>query len=334
LPPSGKEGTGWVDRTLGRAHRLAFLIAVAVVLAVGATAGLAWVAGYGTIAHRFLHPQWFWLPVAFGAEVAAYVGYVLAYRAVASAEEGAELRLPHAAALVATGFGVFVVAGGFALDEEALKRAGLAKREARERVLGLGMLEYVVLAPAAAVAAGVTLLHDGLSLSLTLPWLIGVPVGFAVAVALVRRRKRMRDRQGWKAGLRHALDALALVLRMAAHPRRHGLAFAGITLYWLGDMACLWAALHVVYADTPPVAQLVLGYATGYALTRRTLPLGGAGVVEALLPFSLGWVGIALAPAVVAVVGYRLINLWLPMIPALVGLPTLRRLGHKQPRAV
>ena len=74
------------------------------------------------------------------------------------------------------------------------------------------------------------------------------------------------------------------------------------------------------------MAQLVVGYATGYAITRRGLPLGGAGVIEALLPFALGWVGIALAPAVLAVFAYRLINLWLPMIPALAGLPTLARL--------
>jgi uncharacterized membrane protein YbhN (UPF0104 family) len=75
-----------------------------------------------------------------------------------------------------------------------------------------------------------------------------------------------------------------------------------------------------------PVAQLVVGYSTGYAVTRRALPLGGAGVVEALLPYALGWLAIALAPALLAVFAYRVINLWLPIIPALAGLPTLRRL--------
>lgn len=74
-----------------------------------------------------------------------------------------------------------------------------------------------------------------------------------------------------------------------------------------------------------------MGYATGYALTRRALPLGGAGVVEVLLPYSLGWLKIALMPALLAVFAYRLINLWLPMIPALAGLPTLRRLEAAVP---
>src|SRR5204863_3474635 len=83
----------------------------------------------------------------------AYLGYILAYREVARAEEGAELDLTSTAAVVATGFGVFVASGGFALDEAVLRSAGVPEREARARVLGLGALEYVVLAPAAMAAA-------------------------------------------------------------------------------------------------------------------------------------------------------------------------------------
>jgi uncharacterized membrane protein YbhN (UPF0104 family) len=67
-------------------------------------------------------------------------------------------------------------------------------------------------------------------------------------------------------------------------------------------------------------------------LTRRALPLGGAGVVEALLPFALGWLKIALAPALLAVFAYRVINLWLPLVPALVGLPTFHTLERERRR--
>jgi uncharacterized membrane protein YbhN (UPF0104 family) len=70
---------------------------------------------------------------------------------------------------------------------------------------------------------------------------------------------------------------------------------------------------------------LILGYATGYALSRRTLPFAGAGAVEALLPFALTWVGVPLAPALLAVFAYRLFNLWLPVIPATPGLVVLKR---------
>jgi uncharacterized membrane protein YbhN (UPF0104 family) len=125
------------------------------------------------------------------------------------------------------------------------------------------------------------------------------------------------------------LRSLELVLRLICSPRRHGLAVVGTLAYWGGDIFCLWSTLHAFSAHTPPVAQLVVGYSTGYALTRRALPLGGAGIIETLLPLALGWVKIALAPALLAVFAYRLINLWLPMIPALAGLPTLRRLQRR-----
>src|SRR5205807_3446277 len=114
------------------------------------------------------------LAVAAAGELIAYLGYTAAYREVARAEDGAELEVPKAAALVATGFGVFVHGGGFALDREALRRAGLSEREARRRVLGLGALEYAVLAPGALAAAIVVVIwHPTISASLTLPWIIG-----------------------------------------------------------------------------------------------------------------------------------------------------------------
>src|SRR2546423_1645248 len=74
----------------------------------------------------------------------------------------------------------------------------------------------------------------------------------------------------------------------------------------------------------PSVAPLLIGYATGYALTRRTLPLAGAGAVEALLPFALLWTGTPLAAAVTAVLAYRIVNFWLPIVPAVFGLRSLR----------
>src|SRR5581483_12514262 len=99
---------------------------------------------------------------------------------------------PKAAALVASGFGVFVHGGGFALDREALKRAGLSERESRKRVLGLGALEYAVLAPAALVAAALVLSRGlPVSASLTVPWIVGLPVGAAIALTALHFRDRV-----------------------------------------------------------------------------------------------------------------------------------------------
>lgn len=65
------------------------------------------------------------------------------------------------------------------------------------------------------------------------------------------------------------------------------LAYVGYTFRVPRDRARLWATLRVFAATSPPVAQLVLGYASGYALA---------------------------------------IDLRLPMVPALVSIPALAEL--------
>jgi uncharacterized membrane protein YbhN (UPF0104 family) len=315
------------------ADRLTVFVIVAAALAAGALVGVAWAAGFHQVLVGLAHPSWPWLGLAVCGEVVAYLGYTLAYREIARAEEGAELQVPQAAALVATGFGVFLHSGGFALDREALRHAGLSEREARRRVLGLSALEYSVLAPVTAVAAVLVLIqHQTISLGLTLPWIIGVPVGAAVALTALSHRDRVSRWPHVGRQLGYSLHSLELVLGLLRSPRRHGLALAGTIAYWGGDIFALWCTLHAFVAHTPPVAQLIVAYATGYALSRRALPLGGAGVVEALLPFALVWLKIAIVPALLAVFAYRLVNLWLPIIPAFAGIPTLRRMERHRRR--
>jgi uncharacterized membrane protein YbhN (UPF0104 family) len=304
----------------------AFLVGIGAALALGAAVGIAWAAGFGNVLHELRHFDPIWLPVAFGMEVAAYFGYVVAYREVARVEGGPRLGLARAGAIVAAGFGAFVIRGGFVVDRHALEAAGLAPRQARVRVLGLGALEYAILAPAAALAAVILLARGSThpSLGFTLPWVIAVPLGFLAAFAALALRHRVRDDGGWRAVVRHALEAVHMLKKLASQGAEHGGAFLGTTLYWAGDIGCLWASLRAFH-DSPDIAALVIGYATGYALTRRTLPLGGAGAVEALVSFALAWTGIPLAKAVLAVCAYRIFNLWLPLLPAAVGLRHLKR---------
>jgi uncharacterized membrane protein YbhN (UPF0104 family) len=299
----------------------ALLVGVGAALAIGAAVGIAWAAGFGRVFEQLRHVDPIWLPVAFGMEVAAYFGYVVAYRELARVEDGPRLGLGRATAIVAAGFGAFVIRGGFVVDRYALEDAGLDPRSARVRVLGLGVLEYAVLAPAAAVAAIILLARDATqpSLGLTLPWAIAVPIGFFVAFAALGLRHRLRD-----GVLKHALDAVHVLRRLTLQRPQHGGALFGTTLYWVGDIGCLWAALRAFH-NSPDLAALVIGYATGYALTRRTLPLGGAGAVEALVTFALAWTGVPLAKALLAVCAYRVFNLWLPLLPAAFGLRHLKR---------
>lgn len=306
---------------------LVLFIALGVALAVGTTVGVAWAAGFGDVLHRLGHPSALWIPLALLGQVVAYFGYMLAYREVARVERGPELGVMKLAAVVFTGFGVFVAHGGFSADVIALRGTGISRREARMRVMGLGALEYVVLAPAVCVCAIIVLAHGSHkpNLGMTLPWAIAVPLGFVAAFWALRYHRRFSQAGGWRGAVGHALDAVAVVRNLLRDPLKHGSAFVGMGLYWVGEVFSLAAALHAFGSPRLATAALIIGYATGYALTRRTLPLAGAGVVEALLPFALVWAGAGLAAAVLAVFVYRFFNLWLPLIPAVVGMRALRQ---------
>lgn len=310
-----------MERTRGES--LVFVFA-STGIALGTLFAVAWVAGFEHVLHVMQRVDPVWFASAFGAQVVAYFGYVLAYREIARVEEGCDLSTRSIVAAVTAGFGSFVARGGFAVDVHAFKQAGLTDSEVRIRVLGLGALEYALLAPAACVVA-IQLLADGHSpsLGLTLPWAITVPLGFMGALWAVERREAFRSHSGRRRHLADMLDSIHVLKCLFVQPR-HLLGPLGSAIYWFGDIFCLWACLQAFTHGTPNISLLLLGYATGYALTRRTLPLGGAGAVEALLPFALSWCGISLAAAVLAVFAYRVFNLWLPIVPAALGVRSLR----------
>jgi uncharacterized membrane protein YbhN (UPF0104 family) len=300
-------------------------IALGAGLSAAAVIGVSWAAGFDAVTDRLRHVDARWLPLALGAEVLAYLGYMLAYREVARVEGGRKLPHSRALALVATGFGVFVARGGFAVDLHAFREDCVDEREARVRVLGLGALEYALLAPATCIVA-ILLLVDHVhrpATALTMPWAIAVPAGGVLALSALRLRERLRGRRGWREGLAQWLDSIHF-LRQLFVRLEHLAGPIGTAIYWFGDIACLALCLRAYEGHFPSIAPLLVGYATGYALTRRTLPLAGAGAVEALLPFALLWTGTPLAAAVPAVLAYRIVNFWLPIVPAVFGLRSLR----------
>ena len=164
-------------------------LAIAATLAAGALVGVAWAAGFGEVARHLAHPRWIWFLLALAGTVVSYFGYLVAYRELARADKGPNFQLRHAGAAVATGFGVFMPRGGFAVDHEVMCDAGFPPREAAVRVRGLSVLEYAILAPAA-FGAALFLLVEGIRDrgGVQLSWIVGVPVGTAVTLVLLRHR--------------------------------------------------------------------------------------------------------------------------------------------------
>jgi hypothetical protein len=285
--------------------------------------------GFEPVVQQAVNPHRLWLLVVLAATIVGYIGYVVDYREIARAEGGPELTFRQVGTLVAGGFGLFVPRGGFALDREALALSGMPAREARVRAMSLGILEYAVLAPAAFVVAIVLLARSWpAELSVRLSWAIGVPLGTVIVLLLLRHRDSFRHFGGWRGQLSCGLDAIAHTMRLWRRPHCGLTAFVGMTVYWAAEIFALWACVAVFTGEgRPGAAHIILAFATGYALTRRALPLGGAGAVEALLPFALVATGVALPTAVLVVFTYRVANLWLPLVPAAFAVFLLRR-GH------
>jgi uncharacterized membrane protein YbhN (UPF0104 family) len=332
-PPGPLRRTrAWLER------RPLFVLVVPTVLALGAVALLAELAGAEPLhrALRHLHPEW--LLLCFGGQLLAYFGYVLAVRDTARVDGGPSLSFGRTVQGVVGGFGVFAAtrtSGGFAVDYWVLRSAGEDRDGAVARVLALGALEYAVLAPAALCSA-IALLVSGadVSMTLTLPWLLVIP-GAMVAIWLSSPKRAPRYSKAPAHGrvrqaFAHFVAGLSILRSMfVAPPREHGLGVLGIAMYWAGDIACLWGALQFFGNPRLSVPALILGYATGYVLTRRSLPAGGAGVVEIALTFALHWMGFPFVRALLGVVVYRIFNLWLPILPALAVLPAVNDLRRE-----
>jgi uncharacterized membrane protein YbhN (UPF0104 family) len=315
--------------------------AVFIIAAATATVGTLFVlgssAGWGRLTRLTeANRDWAWLAVCLVGELLAYAGYVFTIRDMARVEEGAEMSLVFCAQTVVAGFGVFAAtrsSGGFAVDNWAFQKAGATEHEAAARAVGLGLLEYLVLS-IGALAASIALFFrlDGhANDSTTLPSLSILPC-LAVGIYLTspRRAGRLSRKRGGY--LRRWLATLVAggttVRKLLSSPREHGVGVAGNAAYWAGDILCLWAALQIVSARIT-VSALVLAYAGGYVLTRRALPAGGAGIVEVALTLALFWMGLPFARTLVAVIVYRLFNFWLPILPALVLIPSIRRLRER-----
>jgi uncharacterized membrane protein YbhN (UPF0104 family) len=299
------------------------IAAVAVIVIAHAT-------GADAIGRAFNDVDPAWIAGVAAAEILTYPAYLLAFRTVAALHGHAPLSLPILSRIVVAGFGPFALGGGFAVDRRMLEAIHADERSASVQVMALGTLEWAVLAPAACVTAIVLLVQRAdIMPSLLWPWALAVPPCSILAVWASGPR-----RSGWiakKGGRR--LDLLVQMLEgidgvrcmVTEDPLRKLGAWFGITIYWAADMFALWASLRT-FGIHLGLGKLIIAYSTGYAATRRSLPLGGAGATEALMTYALYWVREPLAPALAAVMLYRVFNFVLIAIPAMIAHRQLPRL--------
>lgn len=314
----------WVRKTEESPLSLS-LLAIAVATAV--SLGVAEAAGVDRVQRVLEGIQPIWLAPMLAARVLSYAGYTAAHSATLTPGRKGWRSLLKALRAVAFGAAATSLEGGFSIDHRLMRGEGASSREATVGVLNLGALELATLAPAAWVCALILLGDERVRDGVTLPWAIGVPAGFVLALALAPRlRSRSLARRGAIGrALSWLLDALALLGQQLRHPFRYRLAWLGMCTYWACEILSLWAALRLFGIKTS-ADVVVLAYATGHALTPRSLPLAGVGVTELLLSLALSWCGVRLAAAVPAVYAYRLALLAFAIPPAVAAHGSVREL--------
>jgi uncharacterized membrane protein YbhN (UPF0104 family) len=274
------------------------------------------IAGSSAVTAAFHHLAWWFIPVTLAAHVVAYGGYLVAHHQIAN-RSGVPVGWRRGAQLMVIGFGGWLPGGGFSVDRRALEAAGIERTDASVSAIALGLLELVVLTPVAWVCALALFRAPGISGGYTLPWLLAVPAGFIFALTTVPFTRVPPARSG---RVRRAVGQLGAATRaclaLLSAPRRGGWVLIGIGIYWAADLIALWAALAFlsIHLSTD---LLILAYATGYVLTRRTLPFAGAAVIETLLTVSLVAAGVPLASAAMAVFIYRMSDFGLTLVAAL-----------------
>lgn len=315
-------------------------IALVLVLAIGLVLLLGKAAGYRQVLDALESASGPWLIGCLILEVASYAGYVVALRAIVAMDDGPRLSPGSATRVWLASIGATRIVspagvGGIAIIYWLLRRAGMAAGAAISRVLGFNILVFALFGVWAFASALVLLLSLGgdVPLGMELPWLIVVPVLATAGLWISQGARGLRiaadTSHGWA---RKALAAAVrgiIVARAALGPGRVNTpALAGSIVYWVGDVACLWAALRAIGAEVT-LTGVALAYATAYVAMLFPLPTGGYGAIDAAATFTLTVLGIPLAEAVVGVVVWRFFNFWLPTIPGLIELGRAGGLGRR-----
>jgi uncharacterized membrane protein YbhN (UPF0104 family) len=104
---------------------------------------------------------------------------------------------------------------------------------------------------------------------------------------------------------------------------RDPLVLIGAFGYWAWDNAVLWATFHAVGANVP-LSIVLMGYLIGQLGGLLPIP-GGVGGIDGGLIGTLVVYGAPAGVTVAAVLAYRLILFWLPLLGGIVAFLSLRR---------
>ena len=312
-------------RLVRRAAQIAAVLAI-----VGLVVVLA--PGLGEVRDRLAgaKPEWIALAIAF--EALSGISYVLMFRPIfcehmpwRTSWEIGWSELAMGSLVPASG------AGGLALGAWILHEGGMpAERIARRSVAFFLIKSSVNFVAVAVLGTALALGFFGPDLSL---WLTALPAALSILViALVIAIPRLgpgpepepdagRVRRGVAAARKALIDGTAEALEILRS--RDRLVLLGAFGYWAWDNAVLWATFNA-FGYSPPITVLLMGYLIGQLGGLLPLP-GGLGGIDGGLLGTLVVYGTPVATTAAAILAYRVILFWLPLIVGAFAFASLRR---------
>jgi uncharacterized membrane protein YbhN (UPF0104 family) len=213
--------------------------------------------------------------------------------------------------------------GGLALGVWALRRGGMPTDQVATRSVAFFLIKCAANFVAVAVVGILLWLGVGPSLS---PALTILPAGLALAVLgavaslpmfLARATGDGRVARGARTLGRGVSEALRLL--RTGNPA----IVLGSLGYWAFDNIVLWACFHAFGVD-PALTIVLMGYLIGQLGGLLPIP-GGLGGVEGGLVGTLVVYGVSARDAVAAVLAYRVIQFWIPLLLSLPAFVSLQR---------
>jgi uncharacterized membrane protein YbhN (UPF0104 family) len=279
-----------------------------------------------------------WLALAVVLEALSCASYVLMFRPVfcagLPARETTEIALAELAvgSLVPTSGASGVALGAWFLHREGMPDEQIARRSVAFLEIKSAVNFVAVAVIGALMAIGVFGPHRSL-------WLTAFPAALSViflaAVAMLSRlgpgKAPGKDAPWLRRAMHAAREALGTGTAEALELlREHDWRLvAGATGYWAFDNAVLWATFHAVGADVP-LSVITMGYLIGQLGGLLPLP-GGIGGIDGGLVGALVVYGAKAADAAAAVLAYRIILFWLPLIAGGIAFALLlRRLDRQE----
>jgi uncharacterized membrane protein YbhN (UPF0104 family) len=279
-----------------------------------------------------------WVALAVALEAMSCVSYVLMFRPVFC--QNMPWRTSWEIGLAELGAGSIVPASGaagLAFGAWILREGGMPAERIAQRSVAFFLIKSSVNFVAVAVLGTVLALGlVGPELSL---WLTALPAAGALlvigAVLVVPRfgvgapappdagRMRRALREVRKALVGGTAEAVQLVRS------RNLLVIAGAVGYWAFDNAVLWATFHAFGASVP-LTVVLMGYLIGQLGGLLPIP-GGVGGIDGGLIGTLIVYGAPAAATAAAVLAYRVILFWLPLLVGGFAFAALRRgLNHPE----